>query len=88
MIRCTRPFSIETQLDSFYKKRTVPVRGIFAPLIRRLRCEGTVCTATARVSQPATRACRRVVARLGKVTAFAYKGTALTAAELATCNAD
>lgn len=52
------------------------------------RCEGADCTATARSSQPASRACRRVVARLGKVTAFSYKGVALTAAELATCNAD
>jgi len=52
------------------------------------RCEGATCTATARASQPASRACRRVVARLGKVTAFAYKGTALTDAELAACNAD
>ena len=52
------------------------------------RCEGAVCTATARSSQPASRACRRAVARLGKVTAFSYKGVSLTAAELATCNAD
>ena len=52
------------------------------------RCEGTVCTATARTSQPAARACRRVVARLGKVTAFSYQGVALAAAELAACNAD
>lgn len=52
------------------------------------RCEGAVCTATARTNQPATRACRRVVARLGKVTAFSYKGVALNAEELAVCNAD
>ncbi|MDP3379050.1 MAG: hypothetical protein Q8S53_11845 [Brevundimonas sp.] len=51
------------------------------------RCEGTSCTATGGANQPATRACRRVVARLGEVTAFSWKGTALTAEELAACNA-
>tara|TARA_R110002167_G_scaffold16669_5_gene64752 strand:+ start:3008 stop:3304 length:297 start_codon:yes stop_codon:yes gene_type:complete len=52
------------------------------------RCDGAACTATARTSQPATRACRRVVARLGKVATFSYKGVALTAEELAACNAN
>ncbi|HAV48895.1 MULTISPECIES: CC_3452 family protein [unclassified Brevundimonas] len=51
------------------------------------RCEGDSCTATGGANQPATRACRRVVARLGEVTAFSWKGTALTAEELAACNA-
>ena len=51
------------------------------------RCEGTTCTATGGANQPATRACRRVVARLGEVTAFSWKGTALSAEELAACNA-
>lgn len=51
------------------------------------RCEGTSCTATGGSNQPATRACRRVVARLGEVTAFSWKGTALSAQELAACNA-
>ncbi|WP_226634484.1 CC_3452 family protein [Brevundimonas poindexterae] len=51
------------------------------------RCEGDSCTATGGSNQPATRACRRVVARLGEVTAFTWKGTALSAEELAACNA-
>lgn len=51
------------------------------------RCEGTECAATGGSAQPASRACRRVVARLGKVSAFAYKGTELSAEELAVCNA-
>ena len=51
------------------------------------RCEGDSCTATGGANQPATRACRRVVARLGEVTAFTWKGTALSAEELAACNA-
>jgi len=51
------------------------------------RCDGGACTATGGANQPAARACRRVVARFGAVSAFAYKGVALTAAELATCNA-
>lgn len=51
------------------------------------RCEGDSCTATGGSSQPATRACRRVVAKLGPVTSFSYKGQALTAEEIAACNA-
>ncbi|QBX38039.1 hypothetical protein E4M02_06300 [Brevundimonas sp. S30B] len=51
------------------------------------RCEGSACTATGGSNQPAPRACRRVAQRLGAVTAFTYKGVALTEAELAACNA-
>lgn len=51
------------------------------------RCDGAECTATGGSSQPATRACRRVVQRLGQVTAFTYRGTILSAEQLATCNA-
>jgi hypothetical protein len=50
-------------------------------------CEGATCTATGGANQPAARACRRVVARVGKVTAFTWKGQALSAEQLATCNA-
>ncbi|RZJ41152.1 MAG: hypothetical protein EON86_11040, partial [Brevundimonas sp.] len=51
------------------------------------RCEGATCTASGGANQPATRACRRVVARFGTVSAFTYKGTTLSAEELTTCNA-
>lgn len=51
------------------------------------RCEGDSCTATGGANQPATRACRRVVARFGAVSAFSYKGVALSAEQLAACNA-
>lgn len=51
------------------------------------RCEGTSCTASGGANQPATRACRRVVARLGAVSSFSYKGVALTAEQIAACNA-
>jgi hypothetical protein len=51
------------------------------------RCEGSTCTASGGNSQPAPRACRRVVARLGAVNEFSWKGVALTADELAACNA-
>ena len=50
-------------------------------------CEGATCTANGGASQPATRACRRVVSRLGPVTAFTWKGETLSAEALATCNA-
>ncbi len=51
------------------------------------RCEGDVCTATGGSSQPATRACRRAVAKLGPVTSFTYKGQTLNEEEIAACNA-
>lgn len=51
------------------------------------RCEGETCTATGGSSQPAARACRRVVAKMGQVTAFTYRGETLDAAALAVCNA-
>lgn len=51
------------------------------------RCDGAACTSSGGVRQPALRACRRVVARLGKVTAFTWRGVALDEAQLAACNA-
>ncbi len=51
------------------------------------RCEGTACTASGGANQPAARACRRVVARFGAVSSFSWKGEALTAEQLAVCNA-
>ena len=50
-------------------------------------CTGATCTATGGANQPATRACRRVVARFGAVSSFSYKGIALTAEQIAACNA-
>lgn len=51
------------------------------------RCEGATCTANGGASQTATRACRRVVARFGAVSAFTYKGVTLSTEEIAACNA-
>ena len=51
------------------------------------RCEGDACTATGGSSQPAARACRRVVAKLGPVTSFTYKGQVLNEEEIIACNA-
>ena len=53
----------------------------------RWSCEGATCTASGGSEQPATRACRRVVQRLGTVTAFSWKGEALTDEQIAVCNA-
>ena len=50
------------------------------------RCEGASCVATRGADQPAARACRRVVARFGPVTEFAWKGVVLSPAELHACN--
>ncbi|HEY0052418.1 MAG TPA: hypothetical protein VGB49_03300 [Caulobacteraceae bacterium] len=51
------------------------------------RCAEGVCLANGGSAQPAVRACRRVVARLGQVSAFNWRGAALSDAELAACNA-
>ncbi|WP_420478482.1 CC_3452 family protein [Brevundimonas sp. FT23028] len=51
------------------------------------RCVGATCTASGGANQTALRACRRVVARFGTVSAFTYKGTELTAEQLTACNA-
>ena len=51
------------------------------------RCEGANCSASGGSSQTAARACRRVVARFGAVTAFTYKGVELNAEQIAACNA-
>lgn len=51
------------------------------------RCEGTTCTASGGSQQPATRACRRVKAKLGPLTEFAWKGEVLSTEQLAACNA-
>jgi hypothetical protein len=53
----------------------------------RWSCEGAACTASGGSEQPATRACRRVAQRLGPVTAFSWKGEALTDEQIAACNA-
>ncbi|WGM31234.1 hypothetical protein [Brevundimonas sp. NIBR11] len=75
-----------------------PTRAVFADASRvparatiidgaNWRCEGQTCTATGGAQQPAPRACRRVVARFGAVTEFSWKGTTLSAEQLAVCNA-
>ncbi|HRH20393.1 MAG TPA: hypothetical protein PLE81_07110 [Brevundimonas sp.] len=53
------------------------------------RCEPTgACVGVGRgTEQPATRACRRVVAQLGAVSSFSWRGRSLDAAQLAACNA-
>jgi hypothetical protein len=53
----------------------------------RWSCEGAACTASGGSEQPATRACRRAVQRLGPVTSFSWKGEALTDEQIAACNA-
>jgi hypothetical protein len=51
-------------------------------------CAGAVCTAgPGGQEQPVLRACRRVVAQLGAVTAFTWQGAALPADKIAACNA-
>ena len=53
------------------------------------RCEPTgACVGVGRGSeQPASRACRRVVAQVGAVSSFTWRGQSLSADQLATCNA-
>ncbi len=50
-------------------------------------CLGTTCHAAAVQDMPAVRSCQRVVAVLGAVDSFTWCGKALSAEELAKCNA-
>lgn len=50
------------------------------------RCTGPVCSAPKVKALPSVRACRKVVAELGAVSAFTYRGAALGEADLADCN--
>ena len=52
------------------------------------RCDANnLCTGSGGQAQPATRACRRVVARIGVALAsFTYQGVVLSDEQLAACN--
>jgi hypothetical protein len=50
------------------------------------RCNGDVCAAPQVKSLPIGRACRKVVAELGAVAAFNYRGQELDAAGITDCN--
>ncbi|HEY3811992.1 MAG TPA: hypothetical protein VGL66_02120 [Caulobacteraceae bacterium] len=51
------------------------------------RCSAGICLASGGASQLPLRACKRVVAQLGPVTAFTWQGHTLSPEDLATCNA-
>ncbi len=51
------------------------------------KCANVVCIASGGNSQSAERACRRVVSRLGAVSAFSWQGETLTDEAVAACNA-
>ena len=51
------------------------------------KCANGTCIATGGNSQTAERACRRVVAKLGAVAAFSWRGETLTDEAVAACNA-
>lgn len=51
------------------------------------RCDGVNCHARAVKALPAARSCRKVVAELGAVSAFTWRGQALDAAAIDACNA-
>lgn len=50
------------------------------------RCTGDVCAAPQVKALPIGRACRKIAAELGALTAFNYRGEDLDAAGLADCN--
>ncbi len=49
-------------------------------------CSGTSCHAGFVDDMPAFRSCKRVVATTGAVTAFSWRGKALSSDEIAVCN--
>jgi hypothetical protein len=50
-------------------------------------CQSGACTASGGADQAAPRACRRIVAQYGPVSAFTWQGKTLTSEQLAACNA-
>lgn len=50
------------------------------------RCSGGSCTANGGDSQRPLRACKRVVAELGQVSAFSWQGQSLSSDDIAACN--
>lgn len=52
----------------------------------RWSCDGAACQSGFVDDMPALRSCKRVVAVTGAVTAFNWRGRALTEAEIAVCN--
>lgn len=50
-------------------------------------CEGTVCTAQLDRKKPTVRICRKIAKEVGEITALRNASSALTAEELAECNA-
>jgi len=51
------------------------------------KCSAGVCVANGGKPQSAERACKRVVAKLGQVSAFTWQGESLSPEALAACNA-
>jgi hypothetical protein len=51
------------------------------------RCKADVCRSPQVKSLPPLRSCKRLARQLGAVTAFNYRGVALSDAQLADCNA-
>jgi len=50
-------------------------------------CSANACEAGAVDAMPALRSCKHVVAQVGAVTAFTWRGKSLSDADLAVCNA-
>lgn len=74
--------SFTLQNVAFTPQQTLIIDGV------SWRCgQANVCVGTGGQSQPASRACRRVVARLGLALAsFTFRGVALTDDQLSACN--
>lgn len=51
------------------------------------KCANGTCIASGGNSQTAERACRRIVAKLGAVSAFSWQGETLSEEAIAACNA-
>lgn len=49
-------------------------------------CDGTACQSGLVDGMPAMRSCKHVVAEIGAVTAFYWRGKTLSAAEMSICN--
>ncbi|MFY8142790.1 MAG: CC_3452 family protein [Caulobacter sp.] len=78
-------FAADTEGASL-KLKTAPTTESFIHDGSAWRCVGDTCTTAKARSLPAARACRKLAAQVGELTAFTYRGAAIEGEALAECN--
>ncbi|OYX01235.1 MAG: hypothetical protein B7Z12_14550 [Caulobacter vibrioides] len=81
----TPVFAADTESASL-KLKTAATTESFIHDGSAWRCVGDTCTTAKARSLPAARACRKLAAQVGELTAFTYRGAAIEGEALAECN--